>query len=119
MAAPTADDTSPTPKDPYTDDTQRLLDAAFDEFDVADLVESHSELVISMSETIERLERALETRGVIGEALGICIERYGNHRRAGVRVPGPVSQDQNVRLRDVAAHLVERTVSPEDSSGRE
>jgi AmiR/NasT family two-component response regulator len=100
-------------------DTRRLLDTAFDEFDVADLLESHSELVINMTETIERLERALETRGLIGQALGICIERYGVTDQQAFQFLTRISQNQNVKLRDVAAHLVERTVCPEDSSGRE
>ena len=93
---------------------QQLIDAAFDEFDVADLLESHSELVINLTETIERLERALETRGVIGQAIGICIERYDITAEQAFQFLTRVSQDHNVKLRDVAARLVERTVTHED-----
>jgi AmiR/NasT family two-component response regulator len=94
-------------------DAQQLIDAAFDEFDVADLLESHSELVINLTETIERLERALETRGVIGQAIGICIERYDITAEQAFQFLTRVSQDHNVKLRDVAARLVERTVAHE------
>jgi AmiR/NasT family two-component response regulator len=96
-------------------DAQQLIDTAFDEFDVADLLESHSELVMNLTETIERLERALETRGTIGQALGICIERYDISAEQAFTFLTRISQDHNVKLRDVAARLVERTVMHEDS----
>jgi AmiR/NasT family two-component response regulator len=110
----------PQPKPAHSlDDTRQALDQAFDEIDIADLLESHSDLVINLTETIERLERALESRGVIGKALGICIERYGVTDQQAFQFLTRISQNQNVKLRDVAAHLVQRTVCPEDSSGRE
>jgi AmiR/NasT family two-component response regulator len=82
------------------------LDVAFDEFDIADLLESHAELVLNLTETIERLEHALEARKVIGQALGICMERYHIREDQAFQFLVRISQNQNVKLRDVASHLV-------------
>ena len=97
-------------------DRQRdVLDRAFDEFDIADLMESHSELVLNLTETIGHLEAALESRTIIGQALGVCIERYGITEQQAFQFLTRISQDQNIKLRDVARHLVE-TSTPRDGS---
>jgi AmiR/NasT family two-component response regulator len=90
------------------------LDQAFDEIDIADLLESHSDLVMNLTETIERLERALETRGTIGQALGICMERYGITGEQAFQFLSRLSQDHNIKLRDVAAHLVGKDREPRE-----
>jgi hypothetical protein len=41
------------------DCTRRALDQAFDEINIAALLESHTELAINLTETIKRLERGL------------------------------------------------------------
>ena len=93
-------------------DRQRdVLDRAFDEFDIADLMESHSELVLNLTETIGHLEAALESRTIIGQALGVCIERYGITEQQAFQFLTRISQDQNIKLRDVARHLVETSPS--------
>jgi AmiR/NasT family two-component response regulator len=116
MAVEAVDSASPLSERPDRS-TQQLLDTAFDEFDVADLLESHSELVINLTETIDRLERALETRGTIGQAIGICIERYGITQEQAFQFLTRLSQDHNVKLRDVAAHLVETTMRHQEPTG--
>jgi AmiR/NasT family two-component response regulator len=90
--------------------TQDMLDKAFDEFDVADLLEEHADLVCDMSEKIQQLEQGLESRTVIGKALGICLERYNLDEDQAFQFLVRISQEQNVKLRDVAARLVESTV---------
>jgi len=96
--------------------TQEMLDRAFDEFDVADLLEEHADLVCDMSEKIQQLEQGLESRTVIGKALGICIERYGISEEQAFQFLVRISQDQNVKLRDVAARLVDTTVHHNEDS---
>jgi hypothetical protein len=100
-----------------SDDTQRLLDRAFDEFDIADLLESHSELVLTLTETIEQLEDALEWRGTIGRAIGICMERYSISDEQAFQFLTRLSQDHNIKLRQVAAHLVTATAQAAEAGG--
>ena len=50
--------------------TRQLLDTEFDEFAVADLLEAHAELVLDLTQRVNQLEQGLESRTVIGKALG-------------------------------------------------
>jgi hypothetical protein len=85
------------------------LDVAFDEFDVADLLESHADLVLDLTERVNQLEEGLESRTLIGKALGVCMERYSLSDEQAFQFLVRLSQDHNVKLRDVAARLVEKT----------
>jgi hypothetical protein len=111
MAAGAVDGTSPTSADAVLHGTQQLLDTAFDEFDVADLLESHADLVLDLTERVNQLEHGLESRALIGKAVGICMERYSICDEQAFQFLVRISQDHNVKLRDVAARLVETTAS--------
>ena len=88
MAVEAVDSASPLSEGPDRS-TQMLLDTAFDEFDVADLLESHSELVINLTETIDRLERALETARHHRSGDRHLHRALRHHPGAGVPVPDP------------------------------
>lgn len=62
----------------------------------------------------DELRRAVETRGVIGIAMGILVERYGLAVDAAFQVLVRHSQHRNVKLRDVARTLVEQGRLPDD-----
>ena len=53
------------------------------------------------------LRIALKTRDVIGQAKGILMERHGLDADEAFDRLTTMSQDANIKLRDVAEHLVE------------
>jgi hypothetical protein len=116
MGTEAVDSTAPSSDGETLRYTQDLLDRAFDEFGLADLLAEHADLVCDMSEKMQQLEHGLESRAVIGKALGICIERYSISEDQAFQFLVRISQEQNVKLRDVAAQLVEYTVHQHEDS---
>ena len=92
-----------------TRNMQQQLDSAFDEFDMADLLKAHADLVCDLTERVQQLELGLESRSVIGKAIGICMERYGISDEHAFQFVVRLSQDHNVKLRIVAEQLVSST----------
>jgi hypothetical protein len=78
-----------------------------DAVSIAELFAAHAGTTLGLLERIDELETALRSRTVIGQATGIAMERYGlTHDRAfGFLVR--LSQDSNVKLRDIAGDLVD------------
>lgn len=82
------------------------------------LFASHAAIAYAAAYRQQGLQRALETRDVIGQAKGILMERY--------KVTGPVAFDllirvsshTNAKLRDVAEHLIEQGLLPEQLERR-
>jgi hypothetical protein len=74
--------------------------------------------VIDLTEDIERLDHALETRGTIGQALGICMKRYGITDEQAFQFRTRPSQDYDIKLRNVAAHHAETTVKHDRATSR-
>jgi AmiR/NasT family two-component response regulator len=58
-------------------------------------------------ELAEQLRRGLDTRTIIGQAQGILMERAGLNEREAFETLRRASQHRNVKLRDVAARVVE------------
>ncbi|GAA1133475.1 hypothetical protein GCM10009630_34570 [Kribbella jejuensis] len=56
---------------------------------------------------IDQLLVALETRAVIGQAQGLLMHRYGLNRQVAFEVLKRGSQNNNVKLRDLATTLVQ------------
>lgn len=67
---------------------------------------------VTAAERIRQLKAALESRGVIGRAQGILMERYGIDDDAAIAILKRTSSTMNVKLRDVAAMLVETRKLP-------
>ena len=61
----------------------------------------------------EHFRRALDHRDVIGQAKGILMERRGLTAEEAFRVLSETSQQLNVKLRDLAAQVVDGAVRPE------
>ncbi len=57
--------------------------------------------------TVDHLNEALSTRKVIGQAIGIAMERYGIDETRAFEFLIRVSQTSNTKLRDVATEIVE------------
>lgn len=67
------------------------------------------ELVESQQKTIAQLEDALRTRDIIGQAMGILIERETLTSEEAFDKLKFVSQQSNVKLAEIAREVVERT----------
>ncbi len=79
---------------------------------IADLFATHAALALGNAREKETLNEALLTRQVIGQAVGIVMERYkiGSDRAFEFLVRA--SSVANVKLRDVAQELVSQRDAP-------
>lgn len=81
---------------------------AFDFEDVATvrILASHVAIAVRHRRRQDNLQRALDTRTVIGQAEGIVMARYDVTADQAFAVVTRCSQLGNVKLREVAAHVV-------------
>jgi GAF domain-containing protein len=70
----------------------------------------HAQLLASASERTDRLQRALKSRAIIDQAIGIIRSRSGLSAEAAFDRLTQLSQSENVKLHIVAEHLVEEAV---------
>jgi len=75
-------------------------------YDSAELFASHASLLLGFGSTVDHYASALESRRAIGVAIGIVMERYQIDDDRAFAFLVRVSQDSNVKLRDVAADIV-------------
>src|SRR5215510_3827336 len=106
---------SPELTNPAGEVSNADIDEDIVELDIADMLDSHAELVLSLTETINQLDTALESRTVIGQAVGIVMERHQVSEDRAFAYLVRMSQTNNVKLRQVAQSLVARA----DQRGRE
>jgi len=66
----------------------------------------HAALALSASWNEAGLNVALDSRKLIGQAQGILMERHGLDEGRAFEVLRRYSQDHNIKLRDVAEHLI-------------
>ena len=72
----------------------------------------HAALALSRSWNEAGLNTALDTRKLIGQAQGILMERHDLDADGAFEVLRRYSQDHNIKLRDVAANLIETRQLP-------
>ena len=77
--------------------------------DVATFFATHVALALGWARTEEHLTTALATRKVIGQAIGLVMERYQINEEKAFAFLARVSMTGNVKLRDVAEELVTQT----------
>jgi GAF domain-containing protein len=73
---------------------------------IADLFAAHAALVLQQAREVAHLHKALESRTVIGQAVGLVMERYGLDSDRAFAFLLRASSHGNLRLRDVASELV-------------
>ena len=73
---------------------------------------SHASVALSSVRRAASLEAAVGSRHVIGMAQGIAMERYGLDQNQSFELLRRLSSTTNVKLRDVAARIVETRVIP-------
>ncbi len=71
------------------------------------LLASHAAVAFSSARTADQLQHALATRHSIGEAMGILMERRKISEDDAFTVLRRVSQDRNIKLRDIARQICE------------
>jgi|tagenome__1003787_1003787.scaffolds.fasta_scaffold20908223_2 hypothetical protein len=97
-----------------------------DAVNIAELFAAHAATTLGLAERVEQLETALRSRTLIGQATGIAMERYGVSHDQAFGFLVRISQNSNVRLRDIAGNVVdehdERTmdevIAPDKSDPR-
>jgi GAF domain-containing protein len=82
---------------------------AFDEEDkaVASILRAHATAALADAVGLAQLQTALDSRTVIGQATGVLMERFDLAPDAAFGVLRRLSQARNVKLRDIAAQVVE------------
>lgn len=98
-----------------------LYDAAPDRFDVSDqevahVLARHAAVALSTARTTENLWQAIDARKRVGQAQGILMERFGLTEEQAFAVLVRYSQNNNVKLRDVAERLVTTRELPRSTS---
>lgn len=83
-----------------------------DEEDVAMILARHASVAVAASHQIEGLRIAADSRKVIGIAMGMLMERYELESHAAFEVLRRYSQATNIKLRDVAEHVVTKRELP-------
>jgi hypothetical protein len=82
----------------------------------AELFASHASIVLGYAHATDHFESALSSRKTIGLALGILMERYDLDEDRAFSFLVRVSQDSNIKLREVAADIVAATNVQHDAS---
>lgn len=75
--------------------------------DAGYLFAAHVGVAVSQLKERKSLQSAIASRTLIGQAEGILMERYGIDGDAAFGALRRVSQNRNVKLREIAAELVE------------
>jgi hypothetical protein len=78
-----------------------------DAVNIAELFAAHAATTLELVEHVEQLETALRTRTVIGEAVGVVMERYVITHDRAFQFLVRLSQNTNVKLHDIATDMVE------------
>jgi hypothetical protein len=78
-----------------------------DAVNTAELFAAHAATTLDLVERVEQLEAALRTRTVIGEAVGLTMERYDITHDRAFQFLVRLSQNTNVKLRDIAGDMVD------------
>lgn len=73
---------------------------------MAELFAAQASIALGRARREEELDMALQTRKVIGQAIGILMERYDLHEDRVFAYLTRVSSQTNVKLRDVAQEVV-------------
>lgn len=91
--------------------------SSFADRDVVDLAlvyAVHATTALSSARRASTLQTAVSSRHVIGMAQGIAMERYGIDQHQSFELLRRLSSTTNVKLRDVAAQIVETRSIPQE-----
>jgi GAF domain-containing protein len=83
-----------------------------EDLDMAHVLAQHVAAALRAVGTIEGLTTALDSRTLIGQAQGVLMERYQVDSNRAFAILRRYSQDENVRLADVARNVVKHRALP-------
>jgi hypothetical protein len=75
---------------------------------IAELFALHAATVLGAVTQIHHLNQAMHTRKVIGQAIGVLMERYGLHEDNAFHFLVRASQNDNIKVRDIAQGIVDK-----------
>lgn len=78
--------------------------------ETARLFATHAGIMVGHAEHEEQLNQALQSRKLIGQAIGILMERYSMDADRAFQFLVRVSSTSNIKLRDVADELVSSSI---------
>ena len=87
----------------YSTQTDEIADEAIG---IGELFAAQAAIALGRSREALQMHEALESRKVIGQALGLLMERYEMNEERAFQFLVRVSSTSNTKLRDVAAELV-------------
>jgi signal transduction protein with GAF and PtsI domain len=79
---------------------------------VAHILARHASVAVATARHEENLAQAVDARKLVGQAMGILMERYDLDSERAFEVLRRYSQDGNVKLRDVAQQLIDTRILP-------
>ncbi|GAA1556407.1 GAF and ANTAR domain-containing protein [Kribbella sancticallisti] len=87
---------------------------AFDADDeaIAHILARHASVAVASARHEETMARAVDARKLVGQAMGILMERFDVDDDRAFAILRRYSQDTNTKLRDVAQHLIDTRKLP-------
>jgi GAF domain-containing protein len=83
-----------------------------DDVEVAEIFARHASMALAVRLNEEGLQQAISARHLIGQAQGILMERYDIDADRAFMVLRRYSQDNNIKLRSVAEHVIKNRRLP-------
>ena len=83
-----------------------------DDIDLAAIYAMHATNAMASALLVEGLQIAVQSRHLIGVAQGILMQNYGISMEQAFEVLRRCSSHRNIKLREVAEHIVERATCP-------
>jgi len=74
---------------------------------IAHILARHASIAVATARNEETLSQAVDARKLVGQAMGILMERYDVDGDQAFAILKRYSQDTNTKLRDVAQHLID------------
>lgn len=79
---------------------------------LGELFSHQAAMALAYARQITQLQEAVQTRQLIGQAVGVTMERYSLDEARAFGFLARLSQDSNIKLRVVAERLLEETARP-------
>jgi GAF domain-containing protein len=74
---------------------------------IAHILARHASVAVATARNEENMAQAVDARKLVGQAMGILMERYDVNGDQAFAILKRYSQDTNTKLRDVAQHLID------------
>jgi GAF domain-containing protein len=85
---------------------------SFDDEAVANILARHASVAVATAKHQASMAQAVDARKLVGQAMGILMERFDLNGDQAFAVLKRYSQDNNVKLRDVAQYLIDTRKLP-------